>query len=297
MVTKRRLRSVFLVLIATATITGCGSTKRIRDFTQAMTYYTSALDKLLIASGKLRIESTSEQLLRDDTDDSEQDIQQYQRTRDVLDQRFKLLSGLRSHIRLLGSYFSVLTELADSNAPENASKNAGVLVDEIKALNKTLRSNPTFPEARYTALKGAAIPIFKIAVSSRINRALREELNLRKETIQNELLLQQSLLEAVIDDTKSDLEDLQERRENRILVQTYGTGVIGSGQQEIWIKQRQDILSLRNTVFELEEASKIAKEFRQIYEDFVQGQYSTERIKSVTERMQAVTQAAEKAIE
>jgi hypothetical protein len=162
------------------------------------------------------------------------------------------------------------------------------LLVSLEGLGTKLVGEPKFPKYQFAILKNAVPSLAEVIVSSKINSALKEELEKRKVPIQNQLLLQQVLLAAITDDIKADLKDIEQLREGRLVAREYGTGKIDS--PEDWISKRRKILNLQTKIVELNETSQIAEEFRKVFEDFVKGDFNSKRLDSITKKMNRLTE-------
>lgn len=290
---KIRQRVVVTLAVVAALAGGCrNSNDQYNRFAQALTGYTNALDQLLKVSGPIAIEATSEQLIQMDTDDA-QDFTIYQGVSQTNTKRLELLGHLRSHTRLLGQYFALITELATSNTPNTTAEATKNIVSGLEAVSKQLISSDKFPQQTFTDAQENIPALVNVAVSSKINDAIREELELRKEMIQNQLLLQEVLLNVIIDDVKSDINDIHVVREERIIATPYGTTKIPAKDQQDWIDQRGKIMILQSKIVELEEARKVSGEFRSVFEDFVSGRLNYRSLERITAQMNEIAEVAE----
>lgn len=297
MLTKRH-QVVIVFVVLTTLISGCDSTKdKYKKFAEALTGYTTALDGLLQASTPIAIEATSEQLIQQiqtpegNTSSQQNIIQQntknYEDSSKLDKERLQIISDLRSHIHFLNKYFQLLRNLASSDAPEETKNQTQEVFTSLEGLGNKLVGEPKFPKDKFAILKNTVPSLTGVIVSSKINSALKEELEKRKEPIQHQLLLQQALLTAITDDMKADLEDIEQLREGRLVAREYGTGKIAN--PEDWISKRRKILNLQTKIVELNETSQIAKDFRMVFEDFVKGDFNSKRLDNITERMNNLT--------
>jgi len=291
---KKRHQVVIVFAVLTTLISGCDSSKdKYKKFTEALTGYTTALDGLLQASAPIAIEATSEQLIDqiqtpEGSAISQQNIKNYENSSQEDKERLQLISDLRVHINLLNEYFQLLKDLASSGAPEETKNQTKEVFASLEGLGTKLVSEPKFPKDQFAILKNAVPSLAEVIVSSKINSALREELEKRKVPIQNQLLLQQVLLAAITDDIKADLKDIEQLREGRLVAREYGTGKIDS--PEDWISKRRKILNLQTKIVELNETSQIAEEFRKVFEDIVKGDFNSKRLDSITKKMNRLTE-------
>lgn len=94
---------IIFTVIATLT-TGCRSSEEYKKLTDAGTKYAEAVNELLTTAGDIRIDLTSEQILRDDRQ-SNQSLENYtQRSQSDL-KRLQVIEEVRNHNTLLKNTF------------------------------------------------------------------------------------------------------------------------------------------------------------------------------------------------
>lgn len=290
----KKAHQVVMIIVVFATLTtGCKNlNEKYAKFANAMSGYSTALDKLLKVSEPIAVEATSEQLIQVDTD-QKQDFQVYKTNSAEDIERLELLTHLRTHTRLLGQYFHLLYELASSNAPERTAKEVENVVSGLESVSQQLISSKKFPTKNFSIAKKVVPSLANIAVNSKINSALKAELEKRKQTIQNQILLQQVLLAVITDDLKADLDDIQQLREVRLVSKPYGDTKIPLGEQQSWINKRGMVMNLRSKMIELEETREIAGEFRKVFEDFIKGKLNSKSVENITQRMNNIIEVAQ----
>ncbi|WP_223269725.1 hypothetical protein [Nostoc sp. 'Peltigera membranacea cyanobiont' 213] len=94
MIIQKNLHQVVIIFVLIASITtGCRSTDEYKKFANAGSQYTNAVDKLLDTASNIRIDTTSEQLLRNDRI-LNQTIEDYQKLAQVDEERLEVLGKL-----------------------------------------------------------------------------------------------------------------------------------------------------------------------------------------------------------
>lgn len=263
---------VIVALLATFT-TGCRSSAEYQRLAKAGNTYTTAMDKLLTTAGEIRIDTTSEQLLKDDRLKN-QTFESYNELSKLDIERLEILENLRKHNRLLTRYFALIDELATSNAPERAQQEIGGIVDNLNDIGTQLRGSALIPNTSVIKSVGGLV------ISSQIRGALREELEKRKDIIDLEFKTQQVLLEALSNSIKQDVNLTRESRELRQAIRPLVEEQPISDADN-WIAERRAILTMNTTVSELEDASKSAGKFRDLFKDFVEGKLNRQRFNTL----------------
>lgn len=270
---KKTSSTIVMLAVLASFISGCRSSAEYQRLAKAGNTYTTAMDKLLTTAGQIRINTTSEQLLKDDRL-SNQTLERYNELSKFDVERLEILENIRQHNRLLTRYFALIDELASSNAPDRAKQEIEGVVGNLNKIGTQLRDSALFPKTSVIKSVGGLV------ISSQIRGALREELEKRTETIDREFQTQQVLLKALSNSIKQDVSLTRESRELRQVIRPL------VGEQPIpdtdnWIAKRRAILTMNTTVSELEDASKSAGNFRELFKDFVEGSLNRERLNTL----------------
>lgn len=242
-------------------LTGCVSTAPKSDYTafaQAGTLYASAIDKLLNLAGGAQVESTSWGLVME-KNTTGMDLKTYDlRTKEDI-KRLEQISKLRSHAKLLAQYFSQLESLATSDAPEKTKTSIEGVVSNLGKLNLPLPNGVP------------ALPAFgKFMVDSKIRVALKNELEIRKDLIRNELYIQEQLLEALRKDISHAL-TLEKGTKEQTLVIDPILSTSPLKDPGNWVATRRDVVYMPITVGELSSAQNAAKKMRETFETLLSG--------------------------
>jgi hypothetical protein len=286
----RQIIALFLVLFTLTT--GCRSAKEYANLAQAGTTYAAALDSLLVATGNIELDTTSERLLQDRTL-ANISLEQYRNLSNQDENLLQLITQLRQHVRLLSRYFGLLYELATSDAPDRAKKAIGDgttgVIGNLNSIGNQLRGSGFLPGN----VAAAAAPITGVIVSGIIRAALKDELNARKDTIQKELLLQEQLLKVLSDRISHDLAITQETREQRLVLAPL-MGPTPIAKPDDWIANRRSVLTMKLTADQLKTASDDVKKLREAFEDLVSGKLTLDRVDSLLTDFNSLLTVAEK---
>jgi hypothetical protein len=104
-----------LIAIAALTtlVNACKSAKDYAQFGRTGQAYAQAINKLIDATEKVSIDSSSEAMLRDRQDNEAARRMEYDRTKEVDSEWLDLLSKMQAHTNLLAQYFERLQALVD----------------------------------------------------------------------------------------------------------------------------------------------------------------------------------------
>jgi hypothetical protein len=269
MLTSEVGRKFFLsAIVSSFLLVGCEAAEEYERIAQAGNDYINAVNSLLDTSANIRIDSTSEFLIHTD---SLAGINQetYNEISQTDLEWLMLLGQVRQHNQLLAEYFTLLGELATSDSPENSRSSIDNVVASLEEIGASLSDD----------VRTVVGPITQLVVSGQIRGALRDELEQRKDVIQEQLLLQEQLLELLTRQISEDLRQIRIFQEDRLIEPSILSDTpISVGQQERWINERRRILLLQTTSDKLVAAKDASREFRNLFEDLVEGRLTTQRI-------------------
>ncbi len=263
-------RSILLTTLA-VWLSACGaSIDEYKNLSQAGQLYSDALERLLIKSGQITIDRTSEDLLVEDISGNNITTSRY----GTLSRQDKLnlasLQRIITQVRLLKSYFKQLEVLANSDSPATASSRATNIGNNIAKLSGTMKSQDVL-------LKNFSPSIVRIAVSANLRQALRTELSIRGKTVLEALEIQETLVGILRETINSNIAAIAESREIRYVVPPI-TNTNEIGNPEAWIKLRRDTLTYNQTVNELTEASQSLTEFKSLFKAVLEDKVTSTRI-------------------
>lgn len=272
-------KTVIFITVLITFISGCRSTDEYKRLAEAGTKYADAVDSLLDTAGDIRINATSEQLLKDDRIQN-RSVDDYIKFSQLDVERLQILSDLRTHNQLLKRYFERLQELATSKAPEQAQSEIGGIIDNLNTVGNKLRGSSLVSNNElFTGVTG-------FIISSQIRGALREELEKRNKTIDLELITQRELLDALGKSIKQDVELIQIAQEQRLVINPLvQTAPVSNG--DTWITTRRTVLTMQKNVSQLASASMAINNFRDVFKAFVEGRTESDRINTLLTDIEA----------
>ncbi len=263
--------SILLALMTT--LCACGaSVDEYKNLAKAGQMYSLALENLLIKRGQLTIDLTSESLLAQDTTKTKVTEETYGELSIENKLTLQSLQRLIVQTRLLKSYFTQLSILANSNSPVTDSSRAASIGNNISKWSGDIKNHETI-------LKDFIPSIVKISISNNIRQSLRTELSMRGETILEALEIQEKLISRLRKRIDSDAELISEARESRnvMLPITNETPIANPDE---WIKLRRDTLTYNQTVNELTQASQSLTEFKELFKAILEDKLTSARIDS-----------------
>jgi hypothetical protein len=265
--------------------TGCRSTNEYKKLANAGNEYANAVNKLLDAASDIRIDATSEQLLRNDQI-LNQTIEDYQKLAQPDEERLEVIRKLRKHNNLLKDYFRLLNELATSNAPARAQGEIAGVVENLNKVGKELQGGNLINQS------GLFQGVTNIVVSSQIRGALRDELEKRHQTIMLELTIQKEMLKFIGGSIEHDVKDIRTAREYRLVIRplTQDTAITNVDQ---WIETRRKLIEMQARGEELNEASKTLGNFQEVFQGFVEGKLSLAKFNAFLQDVDAFLQLVE----
>jgi len=276
--------AIFSLLVGL--VVGCApTTNEYAGFAQAGTTYAVAVDQLLVVAGNTGIDATSERFLQDDAL-ANVSLESYQKLTSVDRERLQIIGRLRAHARLLALYFSLVNQLATSDAPERAQQALGGVVDNLNSIGNQLRGS------KIVTNKDAITSVTSLVVGFSIRGMLKDELNKRKDTIQVELNTQEELLKALADAIQHDVSVINQSREQRLIINPLRAEEPISNPDQ-WVKNRRIILTSQATVEELKTASGAAKKLRLAFDNLVEGKLDLQQINTLLIDLDSILAVAE----
>lgn len=287
-----------LALIVLALLAlGCAE-KQYAALGQAGTAYGAAMDNLLLATAKLRINSNSEKILtlrRDFMETSngqltEQDkpviIKEYNEYNELDASLLATIEKLRKQTKLLTSYFSALNELATSDAPERAKNAATGLATSMNKFSDALLLQ--FPQIK-TDVAGM---VAKLVVSAMIDAQLRQVLEATKKEVGTALAVQQEVLDRLSKMVAKDIKDIQKAQAKRYLLDPLESSQPIAKPDE-WVEKRLKILTMPMTIDEMQAASQAAGKLLKAYERILKGELDASEVNSLLNYMEGLVAVAE----
>ncbi len=267
---KKYCKTIAVVAVIAALTSGCRSSDEYRKLTEAGNKYAQAVNSLLITAADIHLESSSEQILKDDRL-TNQTIQEYQKYSQLDEERLHIINDLRLHNQLLQAYFSKLEDLANSDAPHQSATEIEGIVSNLNSVGQKLHQSDLITH------KGVFPRITRLVVDSQIRGALKQELEKRHQIILRELTLQQEMLNALGDSMQHEIELIKQAREERLVIRPLIQDELIQNEDG-WIQTRKNILTMDRKVTELKNASQTLGEFKEVFQASVEGKISIQRL-------------------
>jgi hypothetical protein len=261
---------VAIFTIAATITTGCRSSDEYKKIAISGDKYAEAVNQLLITAGDIRLEASSEQLLRNDRIIN-LSVADYNKLSQEDEKQLAILSKIREHNHLLKAYFAKLFELADSSAPKQAETEIEGITSNLNKIGQELRGSDLITNP--SIFSG----ITNLVVSSQIRGSLRQELEQRKQTIMLELSIQQELLQALSKSIEQNTNLIKLAQEERFVIRPLIKPELIDSEDE-WIETRRNILTKQRNAQQLKLASQTLGEFKTVFKDFVEGRMSIQKL-------------------
>lgn len=271
-------RKTFVLVAVVATLsTGCRYSKQYKTLAETGDSYTDAVDTLLEEAKVLHIEASSETILADDRI-SNQTPEQYQENATKDREIIATINEIKNHNQLLKDYFKKLLKLATTKAPEDTKKEITGIATNLEKVSENLKKTNFFPEERVLQVIG------NLVINSKIQGALREELEKRDKLILRELTIQQEMLKKVSEFMRFRNDIKQNAKELHSVIRPLIREEKMTYQEERdWIDDRISILKSDNEMQKLEAASEALQEFKDVFKDTVEGKITVARLNSALE--------------
>lgn len=271
-------RKTFVLVAVVATLsTGCRYSKQYKTLAETGDSYTDAVDTLLEEAKVLHIEASSETILADDRI-SNHTPEQYQENAAKDREIIATINEIKTHNQLLKDYFKKLLDLANTDAPERTKNEIKGIATNLEKVSENLKKTNFFPEERVLQVIG------NLVINSKIQGALREELEKRDKLILRELTIQQEMLKKVSEFMRFRNDIKQNAKELHFVIRPLIREEKMTYQEERdWIDDRISILKSDNEMQKLEAASEALKKFKDVFKDTVEGKITVARLNSALE--------------
>jgi hypothetical protein len=279
--------SALLVLV----LTGCAAaveTTRVEDAATAGTKYAQAVQGLLDESSNLLVDANSEKLLQGLALAGAGTIDQLQEQDQALRANLTEIRLLGRQLDLLAAYFTALKNLATSDAPSAFASQIESTASSLSGLSEELRGSPLLKdEASGTQL---AQGLGGLVVRGIQARALRRELERRKETIDDVLALHERLFAALRAQVMADAQLQEQHQYDQQVVQPFTTeGALATdAEQQAWIDARRKHLSQPILVQQLDAAAAAARALRSAWAKALRKDLGPADIQAVIEEVEPI---------
>lgn len=258
---------------------GCRSTDEYKKFAKAGNNFVTATDNLLDAAGDITINTTSERVLSDRRSTGELKpgdekarnfIRRYNEFSKKDKERLALIKELRKHNQFLKAYFEKIIELADSKSSERTKV-------AVESITKNLQESGS-KLVKLSPVKIDKLPSFtKIILDARIRGVLREELEKRKYTIYQEIIIQEKILAIISDSIENELEIMRDLKEYRLVVKPLLNSK--NFNETTWITARYEVLKQNTELLsKIKNASDTLAKFKEIFIASIKGERNSKRL-------------------
>ena len=199
--------------------------------------------------------------------------------------RIELYKAIREHNKLLGEYFQVLGQLADSKSSTSLQGKIITIVSNLTNTGKLISA------AANSVVKVPALArVTNSSVSSEFTGALRSELEQRKDVIMREITIQKQLLEVMGEVMKRDVDAIYKKEETSLRDQLSSQDVLSDDERALWIANRRSLLTMDRTAKELREASKALNNFQAVFLAFIEGKSNLDQLKNASKGLKTFSQ-------
>lgn len=261
---KISIQHIIIITFLNTLISGCRSNDDYSKLGLAGSKYIEAVNLLLDESIDTRINLTSEQILANDGKKATITAQQYQDTSSLDRGTIISMNRVAKHNQLVKKYFTLLQELASSDAPQKAQAEIEKVATNLTAVGNLIAKsrNPS----RSTLLGSGANFIIRLQIKD----ALKQELEKRGLVIINELKIQEEELKYIGKILLKEKRELIQKQENRLVVKPI-TAPTPIDDEEQWIKTRYRIVKMNVMSEKFDSASSTLNDFRNIFQSFLEG--------------------------
>lgn len=263
----KQIKYLLVAFLSTTLVTGCRSNADYSKLALAGSKYLDAVDLLLAESTNTKINLTSEEILANDRIGTGIDATQYQQSSAADLKRITSIDRITKHNLLLKKYFSLLLELANSDAPQTAQVEVEKVAKNITQLGAAIRGGSRTNTAPPNRLLGSGV---NFIVKLQVRQALKQELEQRGNLITNELTIQAEALEVISKILLQDKERLIQFQENRFVIRPIIQDTRISNEDE-WIKTRERIMTMNITSEKFQSASSALNNFKNIFQSVLEG--------------------------
>jgi hypothetical protein len=259
----RRSRYAIAAISISLSITSCSSTAEYKAFSQAGMNYSDSLNELIKCSGTVGLDASSYQVFQNDAIVNFS-LKGYLERKKADERRLELLNQSRDQISLFKRYFVLIGELASvgDTVPLAVGTEITNIANGLTDIKTKVLRNSDFPTSEFNIGLGK---LATLIISSEIRGAIRKELEIRKSTLQESLLIHRILVKKLIDEDISDLSIIKNFIEDRDVVQP----LLKTDSQTSWFEARKNVIKIQKLIWDLNTQSKISDEFAKVFEEMV----------------------------
>lgn len=287
---KKIYKTLVIAAIVTTFASGCRTTKEYKQFAEAGDNFVKATDTLLEKAGEIKVNETSERVLKSrreilqinnkeapndivdnnnrlSEEDSNDIVAMYKELSEEDKKRLEIIKELRKHNKFLQQYFKKLLELAKSDSPDKTKTAIENIATQLRESNSKIINLNIIEKVP---------PVTGIVLDARIRGALRKELEKRKETIYQEIILQEKALTYISSFMEEDIKKIRDFQEQRLLIEPLKSENIDGN---IWIEERYKILTQDGEIIpQINNAIDSLRKFKAIFIDSMEGEITSKRL-------------------
>lgn len=258
-------------------------TAQFGDFAKAGAEYADAMSSLTVEAGNTAIDTDSDILLlmRERLGKPERQ-QHYREHTSALKGLLAQQQELKRHTLLLKNYFLTLARMAGSDTPERLGKEARRLAESISALSAGMGNASSGNSAIAASAAGTVTPL---VVAAFRQKALEEELRSNGPTIERELELQQSALQAISGQMRADIAASAGIQEYALVMKPYDANL---PIPENWKISRRQLFETNRTIESIDAAAAAAGKLRKSFKALAEGTLTVSDLDDLLQDIDAI---------
>lgn len=295
------LRLPALALLALLS-SGCATTAKIsqfESFAQAGKSYADAMngtsgtgEGLLDAAKGVLVDTNSEKLLETVADfPGSVDLAAFKDQDSAMRANLTEIDLLKRQVTLLSDYFSALSNLAITKAPESFGAEIQNTAASLSGLSQALGNSAMLENS--TAVSQLAGSGATLIVRGIQLRALNRELEERKSVIAEILGLHQELLAALEAQIRADQKFSRDRQYEKEVIEPFLSGQVQAGNAAAWKKDRLELLSPPPLVQQVVGAQSAVKNLRSAWAKLLTNKLTAADIQAVVNDLEPILAALE----
>ncbi len=252
-------------ILALSVFPACVSTSHAKKLASAGIAYGRAMDALLRVTEESAVDADSARLLSEGQGISRDARREVLEKHAAVTETVADLDRLRRHARLLARYFGALGDLTSGDADREAADAIGAVASAVNDAGKALGASKLISPADRDALSQLA----RLTVRAARSRAIAKELETRASSIEQQLRIEHTVLEAIRRKLRSDLESVSELGLQRDVTRPYVEDAIVD--PKAWIAARRAYLLSPQSIEVLHDAGEAAGKLRAAWIAFTEG--------------------------
>jgi hypothetical protein len=271
-----------------ATSTACVSIGQVERVSSAGARYASAVDDLLQVTRDVGVDADSLRLLDQMAGSEEARKKVYESHRGV-SASIELMGRLRTHARLLETYFNALNALATTDAPARAQNAAQGAAGAMNQLGTELRGSSLLSTPEQEALG----QFTGLAITAGQRKLVVQELRRHADLIDQQLRIHAVLTGALARKLAADRKTLATLGLQREVEAPYIRGKIRSDAR--WIERRRHYLRQGSGLEAVARASEVAWKLREAWVALIERRFDELAFRDLLKEVEMLASAAEAA--